>query len=378
MTTPVSHVRMGGIARFAKEHGWHLTIADRLSRLPKGWTGDGALATVRGGPAMLDFVRGLRRRQIPVVDLTFDHPEIRIPRVSGDHDAYGRLAAGHFKERHFRHAAWFSTIWSHSHALRYEGFRSSWTADGGAPPLRWVLAESLPSEQFDNWQHAGRHLGNLLKNAPKPLAVLGYDDTDAARVLAAARDAGLNVPEEVAIIGIGDDRLVCEYQPVPLSSINNDLTRIGYEGAALLQRIMDGEKPPAKPILIPPAGIVTRTSTDLFAVGNPILRQALVWISNHLNVPFGVPQLAEALNVPRRTLDRLFATELATTVGRETLRQRLVQAKSLLGANTLSVSEIAYQTGFSSPAHLSHAFTAAYGLSPRAYRRSLSSPAAGI
>lgn len=378
MTTPVSHVRMGGIARFAKEHGWNLMIADRLSRLPEGWTGDGALATVRGGPAMLDFVRELRRRHIPVVDLTFDHPEIRIPRVSGDHAACGRLAAGHFKERHFRHAAWFSTVWSHSHALRYEGFRSAWTADGGEPPLRWVLAESLPSKQFDNWQHAGRHLGNLLKNAPKPLAVLGYDDADAARVLAAARDAGLNVPEEVAIIGIGDDRLVCEYQPVPLSSVNHDLARIGYEGAALLQRIMDGEKPPAKPILIPPAGIVTRTSTDLFAAGNPVLRQALVWISNHLNVSFGVPQLAEALNVPRRTLDRLFATELATTVGRETLRQRLVQAKSLLGANTLSISEIAYQTGFSSPAHLSHAFTAAYGLSPRAYRQSLSSPAAGI
>ena len=89
-----------------------------------------------------------------------------------------------------------------------------------------------------------------------------------------------------------------------------------------------------------PAGIVTRTSTDLFAAESPVLRQALVWISNHLNVPFGVPQLAEALNVPRRTLDRLFATELATTVGRETLRQRLVQAKDLLGAKALSISVV--------------------------------------
>ena len=73
MTTPVSHVRMSGITQFAKERGWHLMIADRLSRLPVGWTGDGALATVRGGPTVLDFVRTLRRRHIPVVDLTFDH-----------------------------------------------------------------------------------------------------------------------------------------------------------------------------------------------------------------------------------------------------------------------------------------------------------------
>lgn len=368
MTTPVSHVRMSGITQFAKERGWHLMIADRLSRLPEGWTGDGALATVRGGPAVLDFVRTLRQRRIPVVDLTFDHPEIRIPRVSGDHAACGRLAAEHFLERHFHHAAWFSTVWSHSHALRFEGFRAVWTARGDAEPARWVLAEALAPKDFDNWVRAGRHLGNLLKNAPKPLAILGYDDADAARVEAAARDAGLSVPEEIAIIGIGDDRLVCDYQPVPLSSVNHDLARIGYEGAALLERIMDGESPPHQPILVPPAGIVARASTDLFAAESPVLRQALIWIRDHLGTSFGVSQLADALRVPRRTLDRLFATELATTVGRETLRQRLVQAKALLGTNALSISEIADRTGFCSPAHLSHAFKSAFGLSPRAYR----------
>ena len=368
MTTPVSHVRMSGITQFAKERGWHLMIADRLSRLPEGWTGDGALATVRGGPAVLDFVRTLRQRRIPVVDLTFDHPEIRIPRVSGDHAACGRLAAEHFLERHFHHAAWFSTVWSHSHALRFEGFRAVWTARGDAEPARWVLAEALAPKDFDNWVRAGRHLGNLLKNAPKPLAILGYDDADAARVEAAARDAGLSVPEEIAIIGIGDDRLVCDYQPVPLSSVNHDLARIGYEGAALLEQIMDGEPPPSQPILVPPAGIVARASTDLFAVESPALRQALIWIRDHLGTSFGVSQLADALRVPRRTLDRLFAAELATSVGRETLRQRIVQAKILLDVDALSISEIAARTGFSSPAHLSHAFKAAFGLSPRAYR----------
>ena len=121
--------------------------------------------------------------------------------------------------------------------------------------------------------------------------------------------------------------------------------------------------------LVPPAGIVTRASTDLFAVESPILRQALVWIRDHLGTSFGVSQLADALHVPRRTLDRLFATELATSVGRETLRQRIVQAKILLGADAFSISEIAARTGFSSPAHLSHAFKSAFGLSPREYRK---------
>ena len=157
---------------------------------------------------------------------------------------------------------------------------------------------------------------------------------------------------------------------MPLSSVNHDLARIGYEGAALLQRIMDGERPPAQPILVPPAGIVTRASTDLFTAENPILRRALAWIHNHLDVSFGATQLTEALNVSRRTLDRLFAAELSTTIGRETLRQRLAKARVLLNANALSVSEIAGLTGFSSPSHLSHAFKAAFGIPPRAYRQS--------
>ena len=368
LTTPVSHVRTGGIAQFAKERGWHLMIADRLSRLPGGWTGDGALATIRGGPAVLDFVRTLRRRRIPVVDLTFDHPEIRVPRVSGDHAACGRLAAEHFLERHFRHAAWFSTVWNHSHALRFSGFHAAWTANGHEDPARWVLAETRLPNAFDNWARAGRHLGKLLRDAPKPLAVIGYDDADAARVEAAALAAGLSVPEEIAIIGIGDDRLVCEYQPVPLSSVNHDLARIGYEGATLLERIMDGEPPPRQPILVPPAGIVTRASTDSFAVEGPALRRALVWMRDHLDRSFGAAQLAEAIGVPRRTLDRLFADGLGTSVGHEALRQRLAQAKLLLRANSIPISEIAARTGFSSPAHLSHAFKSAFGLSPRAWR----------
>jgi LacI family transcriptional regulator len=127
---------------------------------------------------------------------------------------------------------------------------------------------------------------------------------------------------------------------------------------------------------VPPAGIVARASTDLFAVESPILRKALIWIRDHLGTSFGVSQLADALAVPRRTLDRLFATELSTTVGRETLRQRLVQARVMLQAQALSISEIASQTGFSSPAHLSHAFKTAFGLSPREYRLQIPSRSA--
>lgn len=105
LSQPVSHIRLGGIAKFAKNHGWHLVIADRLSRLPIGWTGDGALVSARGPKTTLKFIMGLVNAGAPVVDMTIDHPEIAIPRVSGDHVRCGQLAARHFVERHFGEAA---------------------------------------------------------------------------------------------------------------------------------------------------------------------------------------------------------------------------------------------------------------------------------
>ena len=119
---PAYPERIQGIARFARAHGWHLTIVDRLARFPRGWRGDGALVTLRGNAETNRFVKGLVRDGIPVVDLSFNHPEIRLPRVSGDHEAFGRLAREHFASLNFRHFAWFSTGWSHVHELRFRGY----------------------------------------------------------------------------------------------------------------------------------------------------------------------------------------------------------------------------------------------------------------
>ena len=122
LVTPAYHPRLAGIARYARQHGWQLTILDRIARQPRGWKGDGVLVTLRDNPEIVAFVKSLRRRKIPVVDLTFNHPEMQIPRVSGDHFNMGSLARRDFEERNFRHFAWFSTNWLNIHKLRYEGF----------------------------------------------------------------------------------------------------------------------------------------------------------------------------------------------------------------------------------------------------------------
>ena len=379
LVTPAYHPRLAGIARYARQHGWQLTILDRIARQPKGWKGDGVLVTLRDNPQIVAFVKALRRRKVPVVDLTFNHPEIRLPRVSGDHFAMGQLARRHFEERNFRHFAWFSTNWLNVHKLRYEGFNSptpqllhSLTPQlPHSPTFRWVFAEESPPERLDDFAGFDRWLGGKLRAAPRPLALLAYDDADAARALGACLAAGLAVPDDVAILGIGGDRLICENQPVPLSSIEHDQGRTGYEGAELLDRLMDGKAPPEKPILIPPRGITVRASTDFMAAASPVVRKALGMIISSIDKPIGLSQIADCVGVSRASLARLFEQELGRPVGEEILRQRLELAKRLLERDDLAISEIAYRTGFCNPAYFTNTFRRETGLTPKAWRNTV-------
>ena len=365
---PAYPERIQGIARFARSHGWHLTIVDRLARFPRGWRGDGALVTLRGNAKTNRFVQGLVRDGIPVVDLTFNHPEIKLPRVSGDHEAFGRLARQHFESLNFRHFAWFSTGWSHVHELRCSGF---------APDVRWVLGDLVAADEIDNWRLFLRVIGRKLQSAPKPLAVLTYDDADAAKVLSATLEAGLRVPEDVAIMGIGNDTVICENQAVPLSSVDHDLERNGYEGATLLNKLMSSKREEGrgtrdeaqKSKLIPPRGIVVRKSTDTLAADDPLLSAALREISKRLPTSFGVAEVAEALKVPRARLDRLFAEKFSRSVGREIVRQRIERTKRLLTSTDKPVKEIAALCGYCNAGYFTNAFRTETGLTPKAWRR---------
>ena len=370
---PAYPERIQGIARFARAHGWHLTIVDRLARFPRGWRGDGALVTLRGNAETNRFVKGLVRDGIPVVDLTFNHPEIRLPRVSGDHEAFGRLAREHFASLNFRHFAWFSTGWSHVHELRFCGFSLETRDEGQGMRAhdtdRWVLEDMVGNDEIDNWRLFLRIIGRKLTSAPKPLAVLAYDDADAAKVLSAALEAGLRVPEDVAIMGIGNDAVICENQAVPLSSINHDLERNGYEGAALLDKLMSKPSKPPKPLLLSPRGIVIRKSTDTLAADDPLLTAALKEIARRLETSFGINELAENLQVTRKRLERLFAEKFSRSVGKEIARQRLERAKRFLTETDKPMKEIAALCGYCNAGYFTNAFRSGTGLTPKAWRR---------
>ena len=368
MISPASAARMAGIARYAREHGWYLMVQDRLGCRPLVWDGDGAITALRSDNATADAARRLARRGIPVVDITISRPDINLPRVVSDNVGIGRIAAEHFAERNFRNTCWFSMSWGNVQKLRYSGFTERCRAE------RWVAEEALPGRSKDHWAAFMRWMSAKLKAAAKPLGVLTYDEADAARLLEAAEHSGLSVPEELAILSVGNDPLMCENQPVPLSSIDQNLELGGYEAAALLDRLMDGGKPPRRPLLIPPSGIALRRSTDIIASRSQLVRATLDYIAQNIGRPFGAAQIATALHVSRNMLDRLFRADMNRSIGHEILRQRLALAKLLLRNSRKSVEDIAAETGFSSSSYLINTFRAATGMTPRTYRNSASRP----
>ncbi len=364
LLTPSNPRRLEGIALFAKAKSWHLTIADHLTHSFDGWRGDGALVTLRDD-AGISYVRRLRRQGVHTVDLSLTRPDVKMPRVAGDNAAIGRMAAEHFKLKRYKNAAWFSTGWGNQHELRYAAFSEA--MEGNCEKWAWALASRKSGA--DDWNALSRWLANKLRHAPRPLAVFCFDDADASRVESAAIESGLSVPSDVAVLGVGDDTVICENQAVPISSVQHDIHRIGYAGAALLERLMNGGKPPAKPILIKPKGVTERASTDALAISSDIVRRVRDIYMDALANPPSTAQLVERLGVSRAALDRAFAGDIGLSPSKMLMRLRLDEAKRLMASTDLSLAEIANKLGFCNPAYFTNIFRDTEGVSPKKWRK---------
>ena len=360
LVSPVPQNRMLGISRFAKAHRWSITIGER-SAPPTEWRGDGVLVMLRDDPVLVRFVRSLVRRGIPIIDLSAFRPDIHLPRVVGGNLAIGRLAAEHFLAHNFTHAAFFASRRTPVHDQRYRGFCDGF-AGRDTPPFwnRTALAKGLAA-------------------AKKPLGVFCYSDYDATLALNACLAHGLKVPDDVAILGVDNNEIICENQTVPLSSVLHDHEEIGFRGAELLNRLMSDSKEKGKrrkekvptTIIIPPQRVVQRQSTNITATDDPIIRQALNYIAAHIDKSFGLSQIADALEMPSYRLGELFRTKLGRSVGKEITRQKVVLARKLLEETGKPVKEIASETGFCNIAYFINTFRREIGMTPRRYRSRL-------
>jgi LacI family transcriptional regulator len=178
----------------------------------------------------------------------------------------------------------------------------------------------------------------------------------------------LAVPEEVAILGRGDDRVICETVHPTLSSIDLDARRIGYEAAAMLDRWMGG-KPPKELVSVPPSHVVVRQSTDLVAINDADVAKAVRFIREWACRGIDVARVAEEVGLSRRAVERRFLEHLGRAPKAEIMRVRIERAKMLLAQTDHSGEAIARKCGFASLIYFTRAFRREVGMTTRAYRK---------
>ena len=355
-----------GVARFAGQHNWHLTSEMAyFGRLPLGWKGHGIITLLDGQQDIIDFVKTAR---VPTVDLSVIRGEIPMPRVVGDHQMIGRMAAEHFLDRGFRNFACFSTLDDAVTELRFSGFVQVLKKSGFVCE-RWIASSiAFRGRGRDEWTAKRDFLRPRLQNIPKPAAIFAFHDIDASTLLDACATESLTVPDEIAILGTDNNELICESVRVPLSSVNHDLARVGYEGAELLHRLMQGARAPKRPRLIPPRGITIRQSTEVLAVNHEPTRKALLYLQQNHGRCIGGNDVALAVGLPRRMLERSFRQHLGKSINDQLESIRLARAKQLLLTTDLSCLEIASRAGFNTPQYFSNVFVKVVGLTPRRFR----------
>jgi LacI family transcriptional regulator len=212
-------------------------------------------------------------------------------------------------------------------------------------------------------------LGDWLKNLPKPVAILTWNASSSREIIYACQEAGLLVPEEVAVLSGSDDDVLCELLQIPVSAILAAAEQIGHEAARVLNGLMRKRTAPKKLILIPPLGVVARQSTDTLAIKDPALVAALRFIRANAPKPIQVNDVARHAAVSRRVLERRFIHLLGRTPAAEIRRIHIERAKKLLVETDVAIPEVAESSGFGSPEYMAYVFKAELDQTPLRYRK---------
>ncbi len=354
-----------GIARYARNAGWALeTHMAHYGVLPSYWEGDGIMTLLF--PDRKDLLRLVRTSSAAVVDLTRD-VALPLPRVLLDNQTIGEMGAEHLLERGFEHLAYFQFSNANDIRERAEGFaRAVHRAGRSLLPLDWHAYSQAGRRRRVSWM---RWLLAQLKALPKPVGIMAQSDNKGTILLNACAAAGLKVPEQVAVVGVDNDELACEFAPVPLSSVDSNREELAYAGAQLLDQVMAGGAAPATPRRIAPRGVVVRESSDILAVSHVHVAAALRFIWQHYREPITVDHVLDVCPMSRCGLYRAFTKRVGRTLADEIARKRVEEAKRLLTETREKIQSVAMLSGFSSGEHLARAFTRLIGAPPSAYRR---------
>jgi LacI family transcriptional regulator len=360
---PAAIAPMAGVRRFVRESGvdWDIHVVPQIPRRFLTRTPcDGIISRSPG------CERAAVRAGIPLVDITTVHNGNPAPHVTNDFREIGRLAATSLLDRGLRNLVFIGTTKGGWSVDMRQGFQqAAAAARAGVVSLRESFEFDLTPARFAAFEERMERFVAALR---PPVGIFGFDDSVCGYLLNLCEGQGLNVPDDVAVIGLFNNVLFCTHTIPTLTSIDCNFELVGYRAAELLAGLMRGKKDVPSLVVVPPRGVVPRGSTEGRIIDDDLVARAVGFIASRHAARLRTAEVVAYCHTSERTLQRRFAAVLGHSIMQEIVRQRLRHAKQLLVDGGLLLKQIARECGFTNAAGLYQAFLRHEGMSPLRFR----------
>ncbi len=357
-----------GISQYLREHyPWSIFLEQKeLGALPPSWLESGKWDGIISRPTNHELAEIFRRMSMPVVDLNDFFDDLGFPRIASDNRMIGRLGAEHLIEKGFRRFGFCSFVHELWAADRQEGFESSIEKTGCTCS---VFSTEWRGTAVPTWDRDQKDIMDWLSSFDHPAAIMACNDVRGRQVLDACYLLGIHVPEEIAVIGVDDEKIFCELSTPPLSSVRPNPELIGYQAADMLAALMAGGGPQGDVLsLVAPIGIVSRQSSDVSAITDPAVAQALRFIRDQALHGCTVDDVLKNVAISRSPLERKFRKFIGRSPQEEIWAIRINRIKELLRETDLKLPAIAELCGFEHPEYMSVIFKRETCMTPGEYR----------
>ena len=369
-----SRLLLRGLVQYSKDNGPWLFY--RLPSYFKTLHGEeGVLKWIREwradavfAQADQDEVTYLRDLDIPVIVQNYKKRSDHFSNLTGDYRGTGEMAAHFFIQRRFQHFAFYGNkgvVWS---TERAEGYKATVEKSGGQ--FYYFETENLNDEQ---WGSGHEKLDQWLLSLPKPIALFACDDYFALQVSDICKLNNIAIPDEIALMGVDNDDLICNISDPPLSSIQLDVMKGGYEAGRLLQQLLEKKRVNPYNIVVNPVRIELRQSTEKYNIANEYIHEVVEFIESSFTNPISIETLLRKVPLSRRNLETKFKNEMGISLYQFILKRRIdYLAELLILKPELSLLDLAIQSGFNDSRNLSRIFKKFKGYTPTEYQQKFS------
>jgi LacI family transcriptional regulator len=360
-----------GISKYSREYGpWIFCRMPLFHRETVGidgilkwaleWGADGVIGQLYNDPDIEKIVKA----GIPVIAQDFKERFTEIPNITGAYREAGVMAADYFLKKGFKNFAFYGfsdIVWSRERA---EGFEERLNKKGH----RVHYFEHKKARSTELWYYKPSSLSRWLKSLPKPIALMACDDNQGQHITEACRHSGIRIPEEVAVLGVDNDEMICELSDPPLSSIGQDAEKGGYDAARLMDHMIRNGMVGFHDILVKPTQVITRHSTDIYATNDNYIASSLKYIHQNIDKNLHVDEVVKQVPLSRRALEKRFQDITGYPIYKYIFNLRIEKFTQKLLETDMTVFEIAMDMGLNDSKNIARQFRQVKGCTPIEYR----------